>query len=382
MTDITPITHSPEKRLATLPRKIAEPLRQLLRFGQITEETLHRVLDAGELAQDPYKLIAFAAGYLHMRSTGVPVHDVIAMAKSQKRRINLAWSPARWKDEHDKLSRAQSLANLAAENVHYDVSAYTRHLPPVFPGYVIRSSRRLGMEGLRQRHCVAAYHNDLKAGNSAILVIFIDKQRWTTQLQLTGDENCPLRIVQIRTRHNELAPAHVRQKIHEALDIALPKPPPAASMTTEAAQHIYMENLRRILPALRRHDVQSICVRFEGSGDSGAIGDVECYPFALSNILSTERIEYLALERFHDDGVWKSRTVPQRSTLNDAIVALTDDFLDENSHIDWYNNDGGFGSLEIDVVAGSVTMDIKTRYTEAHDAFYEELDIQTGEGLA
>jgi hypothetical protein len=104
MTQETRINH----RLATLPPKVAVPFRQLLAAGQLTEDVLAVVLDAGDLADDPSKLVGFAVGYLHLRSQGVPVNDVVRMAKSQRRRINLAWSAKRWELEHERLSRAEA----------------------------------------------------------------------------------------------------------------------------------------------------------------------------------------------------------------------------------------------------------------------------------
>ena len=145
------------------------------------------------------------------------------MAKAQNRRINLGWSAKRWKEEHDRFSRAEALHRMAQENVGYDVSKFEEHLPERFNGYLIRTSRRLGMEGLRQRHCVASYDSRLRSGNCAIAAVFVGKQRWTVELRLTNNEEAPLRIDQIKTRYNSLPPASVREEIHEILDIPLKK---------------------------------------------------------------------------------------------------------------------------------------------------------------
>lgn len=79
-----------------------------------------------------------------------------------------------------------------------------KHLPKRFSGYLIRTSRRLGMEGLRQRHCVASYDSRLRKGDCAIVAVFADRQRWTVELRLTNDTETPLRIDQIKTRYNGL----------------------------------------------------------------------------------------------------------------------------------------------------------------------------------
>lgn len=138
-----------QKRLDRLPAKLAAPFRQLLALDHLDEESLALILDAGDLAVDPSKLVGFAVGFAFLRFRGVPVHDVIRMSKAQGRPVNLSWSARRWKEQHDRLSRAEALARLAADNVSYDVSPFERRLPASFDGYLIRSSRRLGMERLR-----------------------------------------------------------------------------------------------------------------------------------------------------------------------------------------------------------------------------------------
>lgn len=75
-------------RLDALPRKVQAPLRELLSAGQLNEETVDVVLDAVELAGTPHKALGFAVGFLHLQSKGVPVKDVVKMARAQGRRIS------------------------------------------------------------------------------------------------------------------------------------------------------------------------------------------------------------------------------------------------------------------------------------------------------
>jgi hypothetical protein len=365
-----------EQRLSLLPPRSAAPFRQLLRNGQLTDEVVLSVLDAGELAGDRVKLIGFAAGFLHLRAQGVPVHDVIRMAKAQGRRVNLAWSPQRWKAEHDRLSRAEALRRMVEHNTHYDVSRYAAHLPPQFPGYLIRSSRRLGMEGLRQRHCVASYHDRLHSGASAIASVLLDNTRWTVELKLTGDADRPLHIVQIKTRHNGLPSAAVSEAIHRLLAITRPDAP-----TTESdGLCLYMQTLQRLLPILREHSIRSVGVSFDGCGDSGSIETVMSYPSETQATFDGLTVEYLETQRLFDDGHWRSRVAPVRGTLRQAVEALTYDYLEETG-VDWYNNDGGFGELTIEVEEGTVSLQINVRYTETQVEYSAVHDIATHEEL-
>lgn len=373
------MTYAIENRLALLPAKTAMPFRQLLSAGQIPEDVIHTVLDAGEITGDTSKLIGFAVGFLHLRAQGVPVHDVIRMAKSQKRRINLSWGAKRWKEEHDRLSRAEALRSMAAENVRYDVSKFEKHLPERFSGYLIRTSRRLGMEGLRQRHCVASYDSRLKNGHCAIAAVFVDGHRWTVELALTKDEAAPLRIDQIKTRYNGLPPASVRQEIHDMLGIDLKKSNPSGSMPA-AQNYIYMENLRRILPVLRQHGIEAVTVSFNGEGDSGSIDDISYAPMERGDEVKSLPVEHFGTSTYFDEGQWRRQAGLRQSTLNEALDELTYDYLEETG-VDWYNNDGGYGELVIDVQAGTVSLDVQVRYTNTSTEYSAERDIETGEDI-
>lgn len=365
-----------EQRLSLLPPKSAAPFRQLLRNGQLTEDTVRSVLDAGELAGDHARLIGFAAGFLHLRAQGVAVHDVIRMAKQQKRRVNLAWSPNRWKAEHDRLSRAEALRRMVEHHTHYDVSRYEAYLPAHFPGYLIRSSRRLGMEGLRQRHCVASYHDRLQNGSCAIATVLLDRTRWTVELKLTDDAAHPLRIVQIKTHHNGLPSAAISQAIHRLLGIAQP-----ASPTTEPdGGRLYMQNLQRLLPILREQAIRCVDVTFDGSGDSGSIENISFDGPLSQEMFDALPVQYLATGRIFDEGVWRSTVTPTDGTMREAIDALTYDYLEETG-VDWYNNAGGHGELEINVTRGTVELQVSVRYSESHLEYSGEHNIETGEEL-
>lgn len=366
------------KRIDRLPHKVAVPFRQLYQSGQINEDVLKTVLDAGEIACDNARLLGFTIAYMQHRADGVPVHDVIRMAAEQKRRINLGWSAKRWKAEHDRLSRAEALDKLSMENTAYDLSDFQQHLPERFDGYLIPTSKRLGMEGLRQRHCVAAYHSRLESGACAIASIFAERTRWTVELALSGNSEAPLRINQIKGRHNALPPAQIRDRIYKLLAIELPKPSHGNGPATEEGR-VYMDNLRRVLPVLREHGVEQVQVSFDGSGDEGHIGDIYYLPqreFDLADVT----VQHIGLSSHFDDGRWVRTRCLEESPINDVIEELTDDYLQETG-VDWYNDDGGFGELVIDVQNGTVSLDIEVRYTQSTTEFFCERDIMTGEEI-
>lgn len=365
-------------RLDTLPRKVALPLRELLGVGQLSNETLETVLDAAELAGSQTKVLGFAVGYLHLQSQGVPVKDVIQMARRQKRHICLDWSARRWQEEHDRLSRAETLIRLGEANVRYEVSDIVVCLPARFRGYLIRSSRRLGMEGLRQRHCVASYHAQIQSGYCAICTVFIDRQRWTVQLARTGDSKAPLRIAQIRSRFNKVPTREISDAIHLELGIEPERARVPMPLDAEGQPRTYMENLRRILPVLREHQVKHVTVSFDGGGDDGSIRDVS---FGQSKIEEEAlQVEVEIASRLLQNGRWITNRLLERHDLQSAIEALTNDYLEETD-VDWYNGDGGFGELNIDVEAGTVSLEVSVRCTESSTQFSATRDIASGEDV-
>ena len=140
-----------------------------------------------------------------------------------------------------------------------------------------------------------------------------------------------------------------------------------------------MENLRRILPVLRAQGIENVTISFEGYGDSGSIEDISYAPCTNENIKEIP-VEHLCTASHFDDGQWLKTVTPQQSTLNEAIDELTYDYLEETG-VDWYNNDGGYGELVIDVNAGTVALEVNVRYTESTTEYSAERDIITGEDI-
>ena len=369
-----------EDRLSALPAKVAVPFRRLLETGQLNEEALATILEAGELAGSSQTLLGFAVGYLYLRSNGVPVKDVIEMARDQGRRIRLDWSAKRWRVEHERLSRAAALTRLSEANESYDVTKFLPYVPGGLPGYLIRSSRRLGMEGLRQRHCVASYHAQLMRGSCALASVFHNGKRWTVQVMLTGASERPVRIAQICTRLNGTPTMAERTAIHELFEIDLLDPLQSAARggPTPETRRRYRENLRLLLPVLRQHQTGTVTVTFDGSGDSGCV-DQAVYE---NGDFDGNAIQVTSLSTANEfvDGQWINTQVEARKSVDEAIEALTDDYLADTG-VDWYNNDGGFGELVINVDEGLVSLDVNTRWTDSENAYASEWDIETGEDV-
>ncbi len=376
---ITTIDNDLDNRVMRLPPKIRQPLLGLLAVGQLDENTVSVLLDAADAAGDARHLLGFAVGLLFMQSKRIPVADAIRMAKRQGRRISLGWSPKRWKAEHDRLSRAETLIRLGAENVAYDVSAYAVHLPERFSGYLIRSSRRLGMEGLRQRHCVASYHDLVKHGSCAIACVFVDGQRWTVQLHRTDDPQRPLRISQIKTRHNGRPDKAARERIYSILGIPLPQSVPAGS-GGEPDSRSHIRQMQQVLPVLRDAGIRSASVYFCGSGDSGSLDHVVYDPKDFDGAALTLELDQ-AKNRFNqEEGCWETTVEKATVSMNDAVESLVEDYL-ETTDVNWYNDSGGYGEFHLDVGTGTTSMEVNVNIEESQCEFDEELDIEPGEPI-
>lgn len=355
-----------KKRLLTLPSKERKILGGLLDLGHIDDNIVNTVLDAGELAGDYSRISAFTISYLSMRSRGTPIADVVHMAKEHRRRINLWWSDKRWADEHNKLSRLTTLKRLAGEPVEYDTRGFQEHLPANFAGYLIRNSRRLGMEGLRQRHCVAYWHDRLRNGHEAICVVFVNKQRWTVQLWKTEADDEPLRILQMKSRFNKAASNEEEDSIRRILDIEKPARLAADMPFRSGAE--WRHTMTQILQTLQTHQVECVTVGFDGSGDSGCVEEPQIRGGDLPAELTIEVAK--TLSRF-EAGHWIQQVTVIPMSLTDAIVFVCEEYL-ESTGVDWYNSDGGFGELVIDVQKESVEMAVNTRYTHSELEFAEE----------
>ena len=114
--------------------------------------------------------------------------------------------------------------------------------------------------------------------------------------------------------------------------------------------------LELIMIGLVNAGIKKVSVYYEGSGDSGAIESIT-YSTNLD-------IEFDELQGWN-----------QGSNLNDynsELYTLLEDYCQEmllNDIEDWWNNDGGFGNVNIDVEAGTYEIQNSVRVTD-----YEEFN--------
>lgn len=111
-----------------------------------------------------------------------------------------------------------------------------------------------------------------------------------------------------------------------------------------------------LFAALKDAGVTSVEIRYDGGGDSGQVEDVEFYG---DNIDATE-----LNDKFEGD-------------LQDLATHI----LEQHYNWDWYNNDGGYGDIRMDLEEDTpkISIDGYVRsVTDAHDSV-DLKDINWGE---
>jgi hypothetical protein len=107
-----------------------------------------------------------------------------------------------------------------------------------------------------------------------------------------------------------------------------------------------------LLLELADKGITGIKVHYDGSGDSGAI----------ENIIGYYRRENLSLEVLEETSMWLSgletMDLKNNSVLEDFLYNVLEDVED------WYNNEGGYGYINILVPSGDYSIKNFVRRTE------------------
>ena len=348
-----------EKRLAKLPPKVAMPLKHLAKIGQMQDKDIRLVLDAGDLVGIHTHLLGFAAGAMGMAAERVPIHDTVSMAKKLGARIQLDWTPRRWREEHDKLAKRITLHRFRQKNVDYDVSSFEALLPATYPGYLIRTSLRLATVGWHQRHCVASYHKQVVSGACAIACVFINKTRWTVDLRKNYGVASSLRINMICTTDNKTPDPFTTKTIHECLNI---QETPRygyhrVHRDFDLRKSVTSANLARVRQSLLKAGIDKACVQQDSDPTPlGSLPDLYCEPQNVS-------IEKLELELYditpdrdeNDNLVFQLETV----SLKKSVELLTDELISKHraAHHRWRTDPlRQHAMLELDVKLGVISI--------------------------
>ena len=135
----------------------------------------------------------------------------------------------------------------------------------------------------------------------------------------------------------------------------------------EAKAQIELQHFKlAVIPALRQAGIAKVEIRFDGSGDSGAVEEIVCLDAADSALACPETM----LDPIPNDR-------PDEADLADPVLlpAALDSLAYlalERHHPGWENNDGAGGQLEIDVEEASFVLECNVRFTD-YNQHYTEL---------
>lgn len=367
---------------APVPKAVKAQVAGLVRSGLVDLEQLVVAIEACAYAGKPDRVVPFLSAVQFLNTQGVSVLDALRMAKEANRRIDIAWSPARWKEEHSKLGRREALMKIVSERREFDVGSFESLLPAIFKGYLIRDSRRLGMEGYRQRHCVAFYADRCARGEIAIASVFHEGKRYTAELahwRNCGEPTGDLRLVQLKGRFNREASFAAHAAIRQMLgtvDIAFG--PEAKPKGSGPEPEPLDARIRRALVAMRQHGIAGAEVSFDGSGDSGQIEHVRAWygqRRSADGVLHVVQVSHAVAENvFLPGGGFERRLVERQVSLHDFLESIGGEWSGACA-ADWSNNDGGWGAVEFDAVRGTVTAEVNVRTTNSELADSDEWEF-------
>lgn len=117
-----------------------------------------------------------------------------------------------------------------------------------------------------------------------------------------------------------------------------------------------------LLVSLKDKGVTKIEISFSGSGDSGDVDELEFYTGDQYISKYSREDDKPQIKDYLSDGDYQK--------LRDESYELIDECIEG---ADWYNNDGGYGRIGIDL--NSLTADVEYSQRTIHDYGWEDLSI-------
>ena len=134
-------------------------------------------------------------------------------------------------------------------------------------------------------------------------------------------------------------------------------------------------NRQPLLTALAALAITQLVVRYEGGGDSGDVSELEVFPESLAqaniaNTLKVEQVTYHCLAGEYQDGEYRYFLQEQQSSIDSALRDFVLTWV-EAHHGGWENNDGGSGTMTINVTEGTFRLEHTEYYTECSNYEYD-----------
>ena len=134
-------------------------------------------------------------------------------------------------------------------------------------------------------------------------------------------------------------------------------------------------NRQPLLTALAALAITQLVVRYEGGGDSGDVSELEIFPESLAqaniaHTLKVEQLTYHCLAGEYQDGEYRYFLQEQESSIDSALRDFVLTWVDAH-HGGWENNDGGSGTMTINVTEGTFRLEHSEYYTECSNYEYD-----------
>lgn len=89
-------------------------------------------------------------------------------------------------------------------------------------------------------------------------------------------------------------------------------------------------------------------IDYNGSGDSGQVEEIRVLKNKKEVSLKDQHVSYYERQDQFNGSGWNSSFTKKTVSLEEALEKIAEDLLDYNG-IDWYNNDGGYGIVRVDL---------------------------------
>jgi hypothetical protein len=143
-------------------------------------------------------------------------YDTLRMARMLDKKVNCSWSPKRLKEEHDSWSMEitnilyiEGDRDIKIKDIFYEFEEYS--------GYeLIKRTKRIAFEGIKNNHCVATYVSKVESGTCAIFSL----DGYTLEVGLSNPNypNSSLRLDQMRGYGNSLPPDELISEVNRFIE--------------------------------------------------------------------------------------------------------------------------------------------------------------------
>jgi hypothetical protein len=137
--------------------------------------------------------------------------------------------------------------------------------------------------------------------------------------------------------------------------------------TLQRAAEVNKINKQVLTEFMRNNGINELVIEFDGSGDSGQMEGVVCYPESKNNLLKTQ-LPLIRCDHRFSDGNWTLVEELTSQSAEDVAEDIAYSVL-ENHHGGWEINEGSYGKIRMSA-DGSGTIEyhervIETNYSES-----------------